>query len=484
MGCKLNYTLLRRYALGGCFCSPRMQLVGVLTWFWPVEAAWLVQIAASQHNYWCSVPYGEVLEVHAGRVDNPRMSTSSHSPSRIVLGVTGGIAAYKAAELVRRLRARHAEVQVVMTEAACQFVTPLTFQALSGRPVRTSLWDAASEAAMGHIELARWADQVLIAPASADILARLASGRADDLLTTLCLATQAPVSVAPAMNHQMWAHPATQSNVNVLRARGVRVLGPASGDQACGEDGPGRMWEALDLAAALFPAVPAGPLTGKTVVISAGPTREPLDPVRFISNRSSGKMGFAVAAAARDAGAEVILIAGPVTLCTPPGIQRVNVETAEQMYRAVHEAVVGAHVYIGAAAVADYQPAACAHQKMKKTSEHLELHLQRAPDILSSVAALEQPPFTVGFAAETNDVERYARDKLTRKRLDMIAANEVGVDRAFDRDDNALLVLWAGGRRELALQSKDQLAREFIAVVGERYQLTRHPVVTLVPQAS
>ena len=371
-----------------------------------------------------------------------------------------------------------------MTEGACQFVTPLTFQALSGRPVRTSLWDAAAEAAMGHIELARWAEHVLIAPASADILARLTGGRADDLLTTLCLATEAPVSVAPAMNHQMWAHAATQTNVDTLRARGVRVLGPASGDQACGEQGPGRMWEADDLAAALFSGVENGPLTGKKLVISAGPTREPLDPVRFISNRSSGKMGFAVAAAARDAGAEVTLIAGPVMLSTPRGIRRINVETAEQMYRAVHEAVVGAHVYIGAAAVADYQPAAYAPQKMKKTSEHLELHLQRAPDILASIAALERPPFTVGFAAETNDVERYARDKLTRKRLDLIAANEVGVDRAFDRDDNALLLLWSGGRRELALQSKDQLAREFIAVVAERYRLTRHPLAALVPQAS
>ena len=405
------------------------------------------------------------------------------SPRRILLGVTGGIAAYKAAELVRRLRERGAEVQVVMTDGAQRFVTPLTFQALSGRPVRTELWDEAAEAAMGHIELARWAELVLIAPASADFLARLAGGRADDLLTTLCLATAAPVWAAPAMNRLMWANSATQANATMLAARGVRLLGPASGDQACGETGPGRMLEAEALAQAVFAAELAGPLAGLQVVISAGPTREPLDPVRFISNRSSGKMGFAVAAAARDAGAEVTLISGPVALATPAGVRRVDVETAEQMYQAVHAAVAGADIYIGAAAVADYTPARCAKDKIKKTSDCFELSLQKAPDILASVAALERRPFTIGFAAETTDVEKHARDKLARKHLDLIAANEVGADRAFDREDNALLVLWPGGRRELALKSKTELAREFVALVAERYREARRPQPKLAPVA-
>ena len=410
-------------------------------------------------------------------------STWSSAPRRILLGVSGGIAAYKAAELVRRLRERDAEVQVVMTAGAQQFVTPLTFQALSGRPVRDDLWDEAAEGAMGHIELARWAELVLIAPASADLLARLAAGRADDLLATLALATAAPVWVAPAMNRLMWSNVATQANVATLAARGIRILGPAEGDQACGETGPGRMLEAAEIAASVFACELKGALSGMHVVISAGPTREPLDPVRFISNRSSGKMGFAVAAAARDAGARVTLIAGPVALATPPGVTRVDVETAAQMYAAVHEALVGADVYIGAAAVADYTPALCATQKIKKTSECLELSLQRAPDILASVAALERRPFTVGFAAETTDVEKHARDKLARKRLDLIAANEVGADRAFDREDNALLVLWPGGRRELELKSKADLAREFIAIVGERFRETRRHPAQLAPVA-
>jgi phosphopantothenoylcysteine decarboxylase/phosphopantothenate--cysteine ligase len=414
-------------------------------------------------------------------------------PRRLLLGVTGGIAAYKAAELVRRLRDRGAEVQVVMTAGAREFVTPLTFQALSGRPVRTELWDHAAEAAMGHIELARWADLVVVAPASADFLARLAGGRADDLLATLCLATTAPIAVAPAMNRVMWANAATQANVATLRARGVRVLGPGVGDQACGEVGEGRMLEAAEIAAALYgpafaapageitPATPADPiahatravLAGRHVVITAGPTREALDPVRFISNRSSGKMGYAIAQAAHEAGARVTLVSGPVNLATPPGVTRVDVESAEQMHAAVHAAIVDpagdADVYIGAAAVADYTPTCCAERKIKKSADSLDLHLTRAKDILASVAALERRPFTVGFAAETNDVEKHARDKLVRKRLDLIAANEVGAHKAFDRDDNALLVLWNGGRRELALKSKADLAREFVALVAERY---------------
>lgn len=404
-------------------------------------------------------------------------------PRRIVLGVTGGIAAYKSADLVRRLREQGAEVQVVMTASATRFVTPLTFQALSGRPVRTELWDDAAEAAMGHIELARWAELVLVAPASADFLARLAGGRADDLLATTCLATAAPVWVAPAMNRQMWANAATRANVETLAARKVRILGPAEGSQACGETGPGRMLEPEALVAALKDATTPGPLAGRRVVITAGPTREPLDPVRFISNRSSGKMGFAVAAAARDAGAEVTLVSGPVSLQTPAGVTRVDVETAAQMYAAVHAAIGAADIYIGAAAVADYTPTCCAEQKIKKTSDCLELSLQKAPDILASVSALERRPFTVGFAAETCEVEKHALAKLQRKRLDLIAANEVGADRAFDREDNALLVLWPGGRRELALQSKSDLAAEFIALVIERFRAAEEPVVKLAPVA-
>ena len=410
-------------------------------------------------------------------------SATPSAPRRILLGVSGGIAAYKAAELVRRLRERGADVQVVMTAGAKQFVTPLTFQALSGRPVRDDLWDEAAEDAMGHIELARWAELVLIAPASADLIARLAIGRADDLLTTLVLATAAPVWLAPAMNRFMWSNVATEENVAKLVARGVRLLGPDAGEQACGEVGLGRMLEPDAIAGEVFASELKGALSGLHLVISAGPTREPLDPVRFISNRSSGKMGFAVAAAARDAGARVTLVSGPVALATPLGVTRIDVETAEQMYRAVHTAVADADLYIGAAAVADYTPARCATQKIKKSSECLELSLQRAPDILASVAALERRPFTVGFAAETTDVEKHAREKLARKRLDLIAANEVGADRAFDREDNALLVLWPGGRRELELKSKADLAREFIAIVAERYREARRQPVALTPVA-
>jgi len=394
-------------------------------------------------------------------------------PRRILLGVTGGIAAYKAAQLVRCLREQGAEVQVVMTEAAQQFVTALTFQALSGRPVRTDLWDSSAEAAMGHIELARWAQLVLIAPASADFLARLAGGRADDLLATLVLATAAPVWVAPAMNRLMWANAATVANIATLTMRGVRVLGPASGEQACGETGFGRMLEAQELADAVFATELVGPLRGLHVVISAGPTREPLDPVRFISNRSSGKMGYAIAEAARDAGARVTLVSGPVALPTPPGVARIDVETAAQMYQAVHATVGAADIYIGAAAVADYAPVACATQKIKKHGEIMDLSLHKAPDILASVAALSPRPFTVGFAAETCEIEKHAREKLIRKKLDLIAANEVGVERAFDRDENALLVLWSGGQRELALKSKSDLACEFVLLLAERYAISR-----------
>ena len=393
-------------------------------------------------------------------MDQPR------SP-RILLGVTGGIAAYKSPDLVRRLRERGAEVQVVMTEAARQFVTPLTFQAVSGREVRDSLWDEAAEAAMGHIELARWADAVIVAPATAEFLAKLTQGRADDLLTTLCLATAAPVHVAPAMNQQMWANAATQANVATLRSRGVSVLGPASGSQACGETGEGRMLEPTDLAAAVLGSLSASrPLAGCKVVVTAGPTRERLDPVRYITNRSSGKMGYAVAQAAKEAGAEVVLVSGPVSLPAPAGVTRVSVESAQQMHDAVHAAIGDADIYIGAAAVADYRPAVVSGQKIKKCADTMTVELVRAPDILASVAALERRPFVVGFAAETQDVEKNARSKLDGKRLDLIAANRVGDGVAFDRDDNALLLLWPGGREELPSCGKLELARQLVARIA------------------
>lgn len=390
--------------------------------------------------------------------------------SRVLLGVTGGIAAYKSPDLVRRLRDRDADVQVVMTAGAREFVTPMTFQAVSGHPVRTDLWDQNAEAAMGHIELARWAQLVLIAPASASFLARLATGQADDLLTTLCLATDAPIAVAPAMNRLMWANAATQENVATLRTRHIAVLGPAEGDQACGEVGAGRMLEPVELAElAMRQLSGGGVLSGKRVLITAGPTRERIDPVRFISNRSSGRMGFAVAQAAQEAGAEVVLVCGPVTIPTPPGVRRVNVESAEQMLKAVMAEIDAADIFISTAAVADYRPSEPATQKIKKVADSLEVRMQRTVDILATVAAQRKRPFVVGFAAETNSVEEHALAKLERKNLDMIAANEVGHDKAFEREDNELLVLWKGGRRELGRGLKIALARDLVALIAERY---------------
>jgi phosphopantothenoylcysteine decarboxylase/phosphopantothenate--cysteine ligase len=393
---------------------------------------------------------------------------------RILLGVTGGIAAYKSPDLVRRLRERGAEVQVVMTAGAREFVTATTFQAVSGRPVRTDLWDAAAEAAMGHIELARWADVVLIAPATADFLARLATGQADDLLTTLCLATEATVAVAPAMNHVMWSNAATRANVATLQQRGIQIFGPGAGDQACGEIGEGRMLEPLELVDRVA-ALPRGdgPLRGRRVLISAGPTRERIDPVRFISNRSSGKMGFAVAQAAREAGAEVVLVSGPVSLPTPPGVRRVDVESASDMLTAVLKEVEGTDIFISTAAVADYRPARPADQKIKKTSDTLDLCMERTSDVLATVAARADRPFVVGFAAETESVEQNARLKLLKKNLDMIAANEVGHDKAFDCEDNQLIVLWRNGRHELGKASKLALARELVALIAESFAAAR-----------
>lgn len=390
---------------------------------------------------------------------------------RILLGVTGGIAAYKSPDVVRRLIERGAEVQVVMTAGAREFVQPLTFQAVSGREVRSDLWDETAERAMSHIELARWADLVLIAPATADFLAQLAHGMADNLLNTICLATSAPLAVAPAMNRVMWANPATQANIATLRARGVHVFGPDSGSQACGEVGEGRMMEPADIAANAFLVLPAeGPLKGRKVVITAGPTRERIDPVRFISNRSSGKMGYAVAQAARERGADVVLVSGPVNLAVPAGVRRVCVESAQQMHDAVMAEVAGADIFIGTAAVADYRPTTPYDIKIKKVSDNLELRMERTVDILAAVAQRPDRPFTVGFAAETNDVEKHALVKLERKHLDLIAANEVGDAKCFEQDDNALTLLWpGGGRLELGAAPKTELARKLLDVVSARY---------------
>ena len=394
---------------------------------------------------------------------------------RIVLGVAGGIAAYKAPDLVRRLRDREFEIRVVMTAAAREFVTPLTFQAVSSNPVHCDLLDERTEAGMGHIELARWADLVLVAPATANVLARLAHGFADDLLTTLCLATQAPVVLAPAMNRQMWQAGATRANVLALLDRGVAMLGPAEGDQACGETGPGRMLEPADIAQLIAARFRGGALDGVRVLVTAGPTREALDPVRYLTNHSSGKMGYAVAGAAAEAGARVLLVSGPTALPAPPGVERIDVASAGEMHAEVMARAADCDVFIAAAAVADYRPAHCAAQKIKKGDGPAAIELVRTPDILAAVAATDGAPFTVGFAAETESVQAHARDKLERKGLDMIAANRVGLpDRGFASGRNALSVLWPGGGRELGLAPKAELARRLIELVAERYR-AEHP---------
>jgi phosphopantothenoylcysteine decarboxylase/phosphopantothenate--cysteine ligase len=388
---------------------------------------------------------------------------------RILLGVTGGIAAYKSAELVRALRGRDAEVQVVLTRAATAFVTPLTLQALSGRPVRTALLDPAEESGMGHIALARWADLVLVAPATAHFLARLAHGLADDLLTTLCLATTAPIAVAPAMNHRMWEAPATRASVALLRSRGVAILGPAAGEQACGEEGPGRMEEPERIAAWVGGRIGPGALAGRRVLVTAGPTREPLDPVRFLSNRSSGKMGYAVAAAAAEAGARVILVTGPVALPAPPGVERVPVETAEEMRRAVLARAGECEVFVAVAAVADYRPADPAPRKLKRGAGPLTVTLEPTADIVAEVARLTPRPLVVGFAAETEDLEANARKKLLEKGLDLVAANRVGeAGLGFDSDENALEVFWPGGGEVLPRSGKVELGRALVRLIGER----------------
>ena len=388
----------------------------------------------------------------------------------IILGVTGGIAAYKAPELVRRLRERGAAVQVVMTDSARQFVTETSLQAVSGQPVRQNLWDKEAEAAMGHIELARWADLVLIAPATAEFMARLAAGAAPDLLTTLCLASKAPIVLAPAMNHVMWAKPAVQANRALLEERGVRLLGPEDGDQACGETGVGRMMNPDDIATAIQP-VASGSLQGKTVMVTAGPTREAIDPVRYITNRSSGKMAYAIAQAARDAGAKVILISGPVNLDEPSGVKVVSITTAEQMFAATHEHIQGVDIFVAAAAVSDYRPETEVQNKIKKVKPTMQLNLVKSPDTLASVAKMADGPFTVGFAAETEQLRKYALGKLDSKNLDMIIANKVGVDRGFDSDVNTVEVYWRGGEQSFPTAAKAELAEDLIRLIADRYDV-------------
>ncbi len=389
---------------------------------------------------------------------------------RVLLGVTGGVAAYKSPDLVRRLREAGAEVRVVMTDAAGEFITELTLQAVSGAPVLRKLLDTEAEAAMSHIQLARWADAVLIAPASADFLARLAHGRGDDLLTTLCLASAAPLAVAPAMNQQMWRNAATQANVASLQKRGVHIFGPGEGSQACGDVGPGRLLEPNELALLTANLFETGALDGLRVVVTAGPTWEALDPVRGLTNHSSGKMGYAVAEAARDAGARVTLVSGPVSLPAPERLEIVPVVSAQQMFDAALVAARAADIFIGVAAVADYRPATTSPQKIKKSAETLTLELVRNPDILAAVAALKPAPFTVGFAAETGDLEAAARAKLAAKNVDLVCANLVGgSEGGFGADDNRLLLVDRDGSTELPLAPKSRLARELIQHIAGKH---------------
>ncbi|AIL69374.1 bifunctional phosphopantothenoylcysteine decarboxylase/phosphopantothenate synthase [Vibrio vulnificus] len=385
---------------------------------------------------------------------------------KILLGISGGIAAYKCADLTRRLKERGAEVQVVMTKAAKEFITPLTMQAVSGRPVSDSLLDPAAEASMGHIELAKWADLILLAPATADLIARMAAGMGNDLLTTLVLATDAPVAVSPAMNQQMYRNVATQENIATLSRRGMEIWGPAAGEQACGDVGPGRMLEPMQLVALCEQFFQPKPLQDKSILITAGPTREAIDPVRYITNHSSGKMGYALAQAAMQLGANVTLVSGPVSLPTPVNVNRINVDSAQEMYDAVMAQASDHDVFISCAAVADYRPATIAEQKLKKTddSDEMTITMVKNPDIVASVSAMtENRPFTVGFAAETNDVEVYARRKLEKKKLDLLCANDVSVEgQGFNSSDNAITLYWSQGEKALPLNSKAVLSMEIL----------------------
>lgn len=404
------------------------------------------------------------------------MSMQHLTNKRVLLGVTGSIAAYKAAEIIRRLRDAGAEVRVVMTDGAKAFVTPLTFQALSGLPVHENLLDKEAEAAMGHIELARWADVILIAPASANSIAGLARGRADELLNAVCLAADVPLAIAPAMNKNMWADQATQENVKLLAQRGVLFIGPDSGEQACGDVGEGRMIDSEAIIARLAELFTIGSLSGQTVLITAGPTREALDPVRYLSNHSSGKMGYAIAEAAVEAGAKVILVSGPVSLETPDRVTRINVESAADMEAAVKEHIAETDIFVASAAVADYRPVTVQQDKIKKKDDRLTIELEKNTDILSMVKTDYAKTFCVGFAAETQDLEHYARAKLQQKNIEMIAANLVGSAAAktagtFNSDTNELNVFWQGGDLKLELGSKTKLARQLIALIAQRYSL-------------
>lgn len=395
---------------------------------------------------------------------------TSLANKQILLGVTGGIAAYKSADLVRRLQDAGARVQVVMTPAAQEFITPLTMQALSGNPVHTQLLDPEAEAGMGHIQLARWADLVLIAPASADFMARLTQGMGNDLLTSICLATAAPIALAPAMNQGMWRNAATQTNLGILIKRQIHIFGPADGGQACGDIGPGRMLEPLQLVDAAASLFNSGSLAGKKVVITAGPTREALDPVRYLSNYSSGKMGYALAQAAAEAGAETILISGPTQLAIPARVTRIDVTSADEMLAASLDAAKACDIFIGAAAVADYRPAQIAAQKMKKgAGDTLTLTLVKNPDIVASIAALEPKPFTVGFAAESENLLTYARAKLERKNLDLVVANNISDSRiGFNSNDNAVTLVDKNSVIDISQRSKQQLARDLIALFAQK----------------
>ena len=393
---------------------------------------------------------------------------------KILLGVTGGIAAYKSAELVRQLQKSGAEVRVVMTQSAQEFVQPLTYQALSGHRVYTDTFDGEADSAMDHIELARWCDLMVVAPASANFLAKLNAGYADNLLLTLCLASKHPLAVAPAMNQQMYANAATRENIDQLKSRAVLVWGPVDGEQACGDIGPGRMLEAEQIAQRVERLFEPGKLAGFSLLLTAGPTREAIDPVRYISNHSSGKMGYALADAAMAAGANVTLVSGPVALKAPPGLELVMVESAEEMYQAVMPRAQKTDLFIACAAVSDYRVEQSQQHKIKKSSESMTLTLTPNRDILAAVSVLENRPFCVGFAAETQDLESYARAKLERKNLDMIAANQVGgVSGGFNAEQNQLEVFWSDGQQSLSMASKSEIAIQLIDLIASRYTDTR-----------
>lgn len=396
----------------------------------------------------------------------------SNANPKIILGVTGGIAAYKSLEIVKFLRKKGADVQVVMTKGAEEFISPATFQSVSSRPVRNNIWDESAEQSMGHIDLARWADVVLIAPATAHCIGSLASGLAADLLTTLCLATEAPIIIVPAMNRVMWSNKAVQSNCELLKKRGVNLFGPAYGGQACGEIGYGRMMEPNEIVAEVFKQpifLDRRALAGVNIMITAGPTREPIDPIRYITNRSSGKMGYSLALSAKESGAKVTIVSGPVSLDTPTGVRRIDVETADEMFSAVQNGIKEVDIFIGCAAVSDYQADSPAAEKIKRSSSNISIDLTRSPDILYSVSSMDKGPFTVGFAAETTNVIAHAKEKIIKKGLDMIAANKVGNNYGFDQELNALSVIYDDKVIELEQSSKPIIAKKLIKLIAERY---------------